>query len=242
MLVMSRRKEEKIVFPDLGITITLVSIRGNTARLGIDAPREITVLREEVAHGFVEKPAQQRDPHNTRNVLNSINLSVMLYQRQMESGKIDSAAATFVKMVDYLERLTKAGTVDFKIDTSDLPSVSGQVMIVEDDADQRELLTSLLTTYGLDVCSFENGQQALETLKSGYIPGVVVLDWTMPEFGGAWLVPKVRRTFGDASPKLFVLSGTEPHPINAGVDAWLAKPVNHEALLARIRAVYATNC
>ena len=49
MLVMSRRKDEKIVFPGLGITVTLLNVKGNTARIGIDAPREITILRDELA-------------------------------------------------------------------------------------------------------------------------------------------------------------------------------------------------
>lgn len=242
MLVMSRRQDEKIVFPGLGVTITLVNVRGSTARLGIDAPREITVLREEIAGDLPPNRIRDRDPHAIRNVLNSINLSVMLYQRQMECGRVEEAAATFMKMVDYLECQTQQGGVDFRVDADESRLVDGHVMIVEDDEEQRGLLTSLLTSYGLEVSPFENGRSALEFLKDGCRPGVIVLDWTMPEFGGAWLVPKIHREFGEASPKLFVLSGTDRKPSNAGVDAWLAKPVNHEALLARIRAAYSTSC
>ena len=49
MLVLSRREGEKIVIPDLGITIELVRLQGNTAKLGIEAPRHVKILREEVA-------------------------------------------------------------------------------------------------------------------------------------------------------------------------------------------------
>jgi len=47
MLVLSRKKDEKIVIGD-SISIMVIEIRGDKVRLGIDAPREITVHREEV--------------------------------------------------------------------------------------------------------------------------------------------------------------------------------------------------
>lgn len=46
MLVLSRKKDEKIIIDD-SITITVVEIRGDRVRLGIDAPRHIPVHREE---------------------------------------------------------------------------------------------------------------------------------------------------------------------------------------------------
>jgi carbon storage regulator len=48
MLVLSRKFNESIVI-DGGIKITVVEICGNRIRLGIEAPREIGVNREEVA-------------------------------------------------------------------------------------------------------------------------------------------------------------------------------------------------
>jgi carbon storage regulator len=47
MLVLSRKKDEKIVIGD-SITIMVLEIRGDKVRLGIDAPREVSVHREEV--------------------------------------------------------------------------------------------------------------------------------------------------------------------------------------------------
>jgi carbon storage regulator len=48
MLVLSRRKAEKIRFPELGITLEIISVKGNTVRVGIDAPQEIRIMRGEV--------------------------------------------------------------------------------------------------------------------------------------------------------------------------------------------------
>lgn len=47
MLVLSRRTNEKIVIGDQ-ITITVLGTRGDQVRIGIDAPAEVTVLREEL--------------------------------------------------------------------------------------------------------------------------------------------------------------------------------------------------
>ena len=54
MLVLSRRLDEKIVFPGLGITVRVVDIKGGTIRLGIEAPREVRVTRTELLEHRVE--------------------------------------------------------------------------------------------------------------------------------------------------------------------------------------------
>lgn len=47
MLVLSRCRDEQIMIGD-NIVITLVDIRGDKVRLGIDAPRDVTIHRKEV--------------------------------------------------------------------------------------------------------------------------------------------------------------------------------------------------
>jgi carbon storage regulator len=47
MLVLSRKKNESIVVDD-SIVITVVEIRGDKVRLGIEAPREVAIHRSEV--------------------------------------------------------------------------------------------------------------------------------------------------------------------------------------------------
>ena len=48
MLVLTRRESEKILIPDLGITLEIVRIKGNNVRIGIEAPPEIRVMRGEL--------------------------------------------------------------------------------------------------------------------------------------------------------------------------------------------------
>lgn len=47
MLVLSRKKDEKIIIGDQ-IKIMVIEIRGDKVRLGIDAPKEVRVHRQEV--------------------------------------------------------------------------------------------------------------------------------------------------------------------------------------------------
>ena len=48
MLLLSRKADERIVIGD-DIVITIVNIRGDKVRIGIDAPKDVAVDRQEVA-------------------------------------------------------------------------------------------------------------------------------------------------------------------------------------------------
>jgi carbon storage regulator len=61
MLVLSRKKNESIVINN-DITVTVVEIRGDKVRLGIVAPKEVPVHRQEVFEAIHGKPAPTGDP------------------------------------------------------------------------------------------------------------------------------------------------------------------------------------
>lgn len=48
MLVLSRKEEESILIPSQNISIKVLEIRGNKVRIGIDAPTDMPIYREEV--------------------------------------------------------------------------------------------------------------------------------------------------------------------------------------------------
>jgi len=57
MLVLSRKPGEKLVI-DGDITITLVQINGGQARIGIEAPADVVILRGELVAGEKGRPAE----------------------------------------------------------------------------------------------------------------------------------------------------------------------------------------
>jgi carbon storage regulator CsrA len=48
MLVLSRHLGEKIVLPSLDVTIQVVAVKSGVVRIGIDAPPEVAIVREEL--------------------------------------------------------------------------------------------------------------------------------------------------------------------------------------------------
>jgi carbon storage regulator len=50
MLVLSRKVGERILVPEFNVVFTVVSVKGNQVRLGVSAPADVAVYREEVWH------------------------------------------------------------------------------------------------------------------------------------------------------------------------------------------------
>ena len=69
MLVLSRQRDESIIIGD-NVVVTIVDIRGDKVRLGIDAPSEVPVHRREVYEAIQRENlrASQLDPKDTRNL------------------------------------------------------------------------------------------------------------------------------------------------------------------------------
>lgn len=51
MLVLTRKLDQRIVIGD-DITVTILEVQGNRIRLGIEAPKEIPITREELLHSI----------------------------------------------------------------------------------------------------------------------------------------------------------------------------------------------
>ena len=56
MLVLSRRLGQRIVVPDLDLAVTVIAIQGKAVRLGISAPEDLAVHREEVWQRLPQPP------------------------------------------------------------------------------------------------------------------------------------------------------------------------------------------
>lgn len=63
MLVLSRQKNESIMIDD-DVEITIVDVRGDKVRLGITAPKKISVHRKEVYEAIQREKAEAGKEHN----------------------------------------------------------------------------------------------------------------------------------------------------------------------------------
>ena len=116
------------------------------------------------------------------------------------------------------------------------PSTHRSVLIVEDDADLREMMAQLLTLEGVRASTAVNGREALAYLRNGNKPNVILLDLMMPVMDG-W---EFRRQQQDdallADIPVVVLSAFD-HARTAEVraSAVLRKPLDFDQLLLLVR-------
>lgn len=238
MLVLSRRVDQQIVFPNLDIKLQVLQVKGKVVKLGIEAPSNIPIIRPEACEqreieAFRQNFNADIDRHQLRNRLNAINLGLRLFQKQAEMELQDQAELTMQKVIDELQKLDKdIGTAKSKVET-----VSKQqplrLLVVDDDDNERELLAGLLRLHGFAVNSASNGAEALDFLADHELPDFVLLDMKMPRTDGRATLQQIRADQRLADLKVFAVSGTSPaeYGIAEGCSGWFPKPLDPERLI-----------
>jgi CheY-like chemotaxis protein len=115
------------------------------------------------------------------------------------------------------------------------------VLIVDDDDGFRSVLMELLQGFGYDVLCAENGLVALDLLRRGLRPCLILLDLMMPKMNGWEFLDFQRQEPALAHIPVAVLSGVdslEAKAASLGVSTLLRKPVELDTLLE----VVARNC
>ena len=116
------------------------------------------------------------------------------------------------------------------------PSVS--VLVVDDDADVRALVSTLLGRAGYLVAEASDGRAALKALY-GQRPDLVVLDVNMPDLDG-WATLERIRELSDVPVVMLSARGEELEKVRAlraGADDYVTKPFGRQELLARVESV-----
>ena len=119
-----------------------------------------------------------------------------------------------------------------------MSSANPLILVVDDDADLRTLISDFLRANGLRVDSAADGV-AMDARIAAERPDLVVLDLMMPGEDGLSILRRLRKPGGPAVIMLSAMGEDTDRIIGleVGADDYLPKPCNPRELLARIRAV-----
>jgi len=113
------------------------------------------------------------------------------------------------------------------------------VLVIEDSAFQRKIISSAIKELGYDVITAENGQEGIERMVDS-APVLAFSDLLMPEFDGDWVLDQAKRR-GIGVPIVILTSDvqntTRERCLKKGAKGFLNKPVNRETLQKTIQDV-----
>ena len=112
-----------------------------------------------------------------------------------------------------------------------------KLLLVDDDVELTELLSSLLTLEGFDVQTANNGLEALQKLDESH--ELVLLDVMMPKLNGLDTLKEIRKV-SNVPVMMLTARGDDIDRVlglELGADDYLPKPFNDRELVARIRAI-----
>jgi carbon storage regulator CsrA len=252
MLVLTRRPKEKVLFPDLNTTVQVLDIKSGAVRLGIQAPAEVVVFREELWKGNAAAPvAQSQDGKQgdlplldklknlVRNRLNVANIGLAVLRQQVKAGLLEEAEGTLEEMEHDFQLLQER--VEGEQPRACRSAGQGpRALIVEDDQNECELMAGFLRMAGLQVATAADGADALEYLRREARPDFVLLDMLMPRCDGLTTARAIRRDPRLAEVKIFALTGLSPEEFDgdlnsAGINRWFQKPINPQVLLQHVQ-------
>jgi two-component system phosphate regulon response regulator PhoB len=114
------------------------------------------------------------------------------------------------------------------------------ILVVEDEASQREVIVYNLSAEGYRVTAADNGEEALLIVAEDP-PDVIVLDWMMPHVSGIEVCRQLKSSATTRSIPIIMLSArTEEvdrvRGLEIGADDYVVKPYSVSEFMARVRA------
>jgi carbon storage regulator CsrA len=252
MLVLSRRENESVLFPNLDIEVRIIRVAGKIVRVGVNAPKHIRVLRGELADQ-ASTPTRRSsavvlDRHAIRNRLNNAMLGLQLLQASIETGDTEDLESSVHSIFQTLDELNHA--LDGDTPEADpagaprdaaLPEADNQryALIVDDSKNEASLLAQLLRLKGYTPHVVHNGREAIRWLEEHAQPDVVLMDMSMPEMDGPTAIREIRNDSRFDGVQLFGVSGMKPSEVGlpagaGGIDHWFQKPVNANEIAREI--------
>jgi two-component system, OmpR family, alkaline phosphatase synthesis response regulator PhoP len=123
--------------------------------------------------------------------------------------------------------------------TAGLPP--GRILIVDDDAQNRQLLQAMLEPDGVVIEQAASGEEALSMIAKSP-PDLILLDIMMPKLSGFEVCKRLRASPATRDVAVLMVTALDQpsdieRAVEAGTDDFLSKPINKSELLLRVRAL-----
>src|SRR3989442_1190241 len=118
------------------------------------------------------------------------------------------------------------------------PATPAQVLVVDDDDDLRNMVSTLLQRAGMSTIQAASGDEGLRKFFANR-PDLVVLDVSMPGMDGLQVLERIR-DLSDVPVLLLTARGVEMEKVRglkAGADDYVTKPFGRQELAARVEAL-----
>ncbi|MEO0529184.1 MAG: response regulator [Planctomycetota bacterium] len=243
MLVLSRRQDDKILFPALGISVHLLRVDGGRVRVGIDAPPEVKVLRHELKGTPDSKPpavapVTLRDARLKKH-LHTAAESLNHLHELCESDTVNGSDDLIFEVFHHLKSIDEEIAAEANRKPVIKHTPQRTALLVDDNANECHLLASYLRLRHFDVAIANDGAAALDYLSSNDDPDVVLLDMQMPGMDGPTAIRRMRAQERYNDLQVFAVSGGDPSDYGVdvspqGVNGWFPKPLDPEAMDFRL--------
>ncbi|MGN0190512.1 MAG: response regulator transcription factor [Candidatus Cryptobacteroides sp.] len=116
-----------------------------------------------------------------------------------------------------------------------------KILVVDDEADIREILAFNLRAAGYDVSEAGTAEAALVAVKQGKVPDLFLLDVMLPGMSGFKFADVLRKELKHNTPIIFLTARNEENDMltgfSAGGDDYISKPFSIYEVIARVKAV-----
>lgn len=231
-----------------------VSVKGNDSNIHIEIADSGQGIKPEFLP-FVFERFRQADNSYTREVGGlGLGLAIVRYLVELHGGTVavksegENRGAVFT--VKFPATAQKSETPESSDQSSETSSKSSdqvlegvRVLLVEDDADSREMLTVMFDQYAMKTIAVDSAAAALDAVQN-IQADILISDVGLPGEDGYTLIRKIRQLTPEQNGQIPAIALTgyaslqdRAHALEAGYQEHLAKPVDLEILIELIKSL-----
>jgi len=180
-----------------------------------------------------------------------LGLAIVENLVEMHGGSVEATSDGVGQGAQFIVRLPLALATSrwLEVEVQDSPAPIGELlrgvvaMVIDDEPDARDLVQRLLEDAGASVSAWNSAEEALQSIRDGFVPDVIVSDVGMPDHDGYDFISRVRQLSGPAAAvpaaALTAMARVQDRrrALLAGYQTHLAKPVDPAELVATVASL-----